>query len=261
MSVELLAAVAALAGAVAAGTVAHELAHVVALGAFEIPCTVAWLHEGNGSLAAAVGGRWATVTPDTDAEALSTRGLRVAAVMPLTLAAPLALIAVGFLPDPTALGTVPTAATIGPTTGLRATPNAIPTPVVIASPTSTAIRTPNTVGQSQSRHEASSRTTYSRSASSRNSSSRRIQRSAGSAAASPVAPASAFRPGSVGRVPSVPLPSRSDTPNTGRYGGFVMQRLLRVQTAPEPDPYRTSLANQPAAPATPSVVASRSQRW
>lgn len=112
--VEIVAAALVLATTVALGTVAHELAHALALYALGIPYDVTWLPDGgSGPLATGITGRWAAVTPRRDADALSARGLRIAAMMPLALASPLALVLAGVVPDPTAAGTLPTAATVG----------------------------------------------------------------------------------------------------------------------------------------------------
>lgn len=87
------------------GTVAHEYVHALALRAFGIEYRIDWLggREGIGRLRAGVLGTWASVTPRLNA-GTSAVGLRVAALMPLTLTVPFVLVAVGVLSDPLATG-------------------------------------------------------------------------------------------------------------------------------------------------------------
>jgi hypothetical protein len=103
---QLLSAVAVLAGTLCFGTVAHECAHAAALRAAGIDCEMQWLADWDavGVLRASVLGTWASVTPRGDLDQASPLGLRVAALAPLALVTPFALVAVGVLPDPTASG-------------------------------------------------------------------------------------------------------------------------------------------------------------
>lgn len=102
--VALLTAVVVLVVALVVATVAHELSHAVTLRALGVPCEVDWRpeREGAGFLSAQVA--LATVTPRHVPRDLSPWRLRVAALMPLTLAAPIPLVLLGVLPDPTASG-------------------------------------------------------------------------------------------------------------------------------------------------------------
>ena len=112
---ELLIAGGALVTSLVLGTVAHELAHAVVLRTLGVPFDVEWLPRRGetGTTAAAFFGRWATVTPRRLPVDLPPRGLRVAALAPLVLATPMALVLLGVLPDPTSTGNLPlVAATI-----------------------------------------------------------------------------------------------------------------------------------------------------
>ena len=88
------------------GTVAHEYAHAAVLSLAGIPYETEWLpdREGNDYLRAGAFGTWASVTPRDLPEDTSPWLLRASALMPLTLATPFALVAVGVLPDPAAVG-------------------------------------------------------------------------------------------------------------------------------------------------------------
>lgn len=92
-----------------AGIVAHELSHALALRALDVPFDVAWRPdpEPPGSMRASALGRWARVTPRTLPPGLSPWGLRLAALAPLVLATPMALVLLGVLPDPTETGNLP----------------------------------------------------------------------------------------------------------------------------------------------------------
>lgn len=100
--VELVGAVVVLAGTVVAGTVAHELSHALALRAFDVPFAVEFFPDRDdaGLPRADVGGTWATVTPTAVPAEFAPWRLRTAAMMPLLLATPFALVAAGVLPDP-----------------------------------------------------------------------------------------------------------------------------------------------------------------
>ena len=88
--------------AVIAGTVVHELSHAAALRAFSVPHVVEFLPRRAevGTLRASITGEWARVVPCDLSSDLSPWALRVAALMPLLLATPLALVPLGVLPDP-----------------------------------------------------------------------------------------------------------------------------------------------------------------
>lgn len=114
--VELLAAVTTLFLAVGVGLVAHELAHAAALRASGIPYEIEWFpgSDASESLGAGLAGRWATVTPRQTPAGIAPWRLRVAAMTPLLLALPFAPVAVGAVPDPLSVGSLPLQlATIG----------------------------------------------------------------------------------------------------------------------------------------------------
>lgn len=114
--IELVGAGAVLLVAVAAGTVAHELSHAVVLTAFRVPYRIEWLpaREEAGLLRAGISGGWASVTPRSIPSGLAPWRLRLAALAPLALASPFALVLAGVAPDPFATGAVHLqAATIG----------------------------------------------------------------------------------------------------------------------------------------------------
>lgn len=107
-AVEALQASVALVCAVGVGTAAHELSHVLALTASGVPCRVRIRPDRaeSGVLGATVPGAWATVTPTALPADVAPWRLRIAAMMPLCLAAPFALVFAGVLPDPFATGDV-----------------------------------------------------------------------------------------------------------------------------------------------------------
>jgi len=88
------------------GVVAHELSHLVALRLSGITCTVEILpnHGDTGQFSAGVGGPLARVKPTRLSDDISAWDLRCAALMPLCMAFPLALILFGIVPDPFASG-------------------------------------------------------------------------------------------------------------------------------------------------------------
>lgn len=94
------------------GTVAHEGSHALVLYALGVPFDVSWLPDREGGLALGAGlsGKWASVTPRTLPADLPSWGLRVSALAPLALAAPMALVLAGVLPDPVGMGNLPLAA-------------------------------------------------------------------------------------------------------------------------------------------------------
>jgi len=100
---------------VAAGTVAHELSHALALRVFGVPYRIEWSPgTERGLLGGWVRGRWASVTPRGPPTAPSPWQLRIAALMPLALAFPPALALAGPVGNPFAAGNLPLqAATIG----------------------------------------------------------------------------------------------------------------------------------------------------
>lgn len=88
--------------AVGLGTVAHELAHAAVLRAVGVEVRFQWLHHGGEgtSLRACLTGTWASVEMQSIPAGLPAWPLRTAALAPLALASPLALVAAGVLPDP-----------------------------------------------------------------------------------------------------------------------------------------------------------------
>jgi hypothetical protein len=101
---ELPLAVCSLLLSVAAGLLVHELAHAAALRASGIPCDLEWFPEGAGLLGGGPVGRWATVTPRRVPADVAPWRLRAAAMAPVSLTFPLALVALGAVPDPLATG-------------------------------------------------------------------------------------------------------------------------------------------------------------
>jgi hypothetical protein len=109
----LLASGVALAAAVCLGTVTHELSHAAVLSWFDVPVSVVWRPDDDGSIRSLVLGRVATVRPVSPGP-VHAGALRIAALAPLALAAPLALVFLGILPDPFETGDVVwQAATVG----------------------------------------------------------------------------------------------------------------------------------------------------
>lgn len=92
-----------------AGIAAHEFSHALVLRALGVSFDVAWLPDrhGRGAMPAGAFGRWASVTPRSIPPDLAPRGLRVAALAPLALATPMALVLLGVLPDPIQTGNLP----------------------------------------------------------------------------------------------------------------------------------------------------------
>jgi hypothetical protein len=98
---------------VAGGTVVHELSHAVALEAFGIPYDVRWLpRSGAGVRGIGLSGALASVEPRPTMRPGARRGLRVAAMMPLLMTAPLLLVLGGVVADPAATGGVVTTAVV-----------------------------------------------------------------------------------------------------------------------------------------------------
>lgn len=93
---------------VAVGTVAHELSHAVGLRALGVPYDVEWLPatDRSGLSGVVLYASLARVTPRAIPPGVSPLGLRLAAVAPLALATPAALVLLGVLPDPVASGDV-----------------------------------------------------------------------------------------------------------------------------------------------------------
>lgn len=82
------------------GIVAHELSHAIALWAFDVPCRLRVLpdRDGGGSLRIGLGDRLAAVSFSEASASVAPWKLRVAALMPLVLALPVALVALGIVP-------------------------------------------------------------------------------------------------------------------------------------------------------------------
>lgn len=109
-SMELLGAVHAtglFVGTLVVGVVAHETSHFVALRLAGIPCRVELLPtRADGRVSPDIWAPLARVRPTPPIGDVAPAHLRVAALMPLWLAAPLVLIFAGVLPDPFASGSV-----------------------------------------------------------------------------------------------------------------------------------------------------------
>ena len=101
---QLLGALVVLLATLCLGTIVHECAHAAALRAFGIDCEITWLpsRDAVGVLRASLLGTWASVQPRALSADDPPVGLRIAALMPLTLAAPYLLIPIGAVPDPLA---------------------------------------------------------------------------------------------------------------------------------------------------------------
>lgn len=102
----LVGAAVALVGALVLGTVVHELAHAAVLRAFGIPYDLEWFPAASAGdrFHVSVSGTWASVTPGRLPASTPVRALQVSALAPLVLASPLALVALGVVPDPLASG-------------------------------------------------------------------------------------------------------------------------------------------------------------
>jgi hypothetical protein len=99
---DLLVAGSVLAVTLLAGILAHESTHAAVLHAFGIRYDVAWLPERRATgidLASPI----MTVTPKPGSEPCH-RAVRVAAIAPLVLMAPLSLVVTGLVPDPFVVG-------------------------------------------------------------------------------------------------------------------------------------------------------------
>lgn len=99
----------ALLAALVVGAVAHELSHALALRLAGVPSRVIVLpaRDGPHPWLAASRRPLATVTPVASSGDLSPWQLRVAAMMPLCLLAPIGLVVLGVVPDPFATGNLP----------------------------------------------------------------------------------------------------------------------------------------------------------
>lgn len=95
------------------GVVAHELTHALVLRWLGVPFDVEWLpdrddrREATSVAGATSFGRWASVTPRRLPRELPPWGLRLAAIAPLSMAIPMALVLLGVLPDPLRTGNTP----------------------------------------------------------------------------------------------------------------------------------------------------------
>lgn len=110
VDVNVAGAVVALSVTVLLGIAVHELSHVLALRLAGVRCRVTVLpgreDAGPHGPGADAPGAWATVTPTAVPDGLPLWRLRAAAMAPLCLLAPFALVAVGVFPDPFA-GSLP----------------------------------------------------------------------------------------------------------------------------------------------------------
>jgi len=103
--IELAGCAVVLVAAVSLGLLAHELAHALALRAAGVPYELTLFPgDGRGRLRSAVAGQWATVRPRVPAAGAAPWTLRLSAMMPLALLAPLALVPAGVVTDPFAAG-------------------------------------------------------------------------------------------------------------------------------------------------------------
>ena len=84
---------------VVVGVAVHEIVHAFALRTFGVPCSVALPTEGTSSVGLPIGGAIATVTIDELPADVEPWQLRVAAMMPLVLAIPFFVVAVGAGPS------------------------------------------------------------------------------------------------------------------------------------------------------------------
>ena len=97
---------------IALGTVAHELSHAAVLRALSVPHDLRWFPDRTETGFGGAFGRWAAVVPRRFPHGLSPWELQIAALAPLVLATPMALILLGALPDPVASGDLLRSATI-----------------------------------------------------------------------------------------------------------------------------------------------------
>lgn len=111
MGVALLGTGGVLVAALVAGIIVHESSHVIVLQALGIPYEIVWF---TGDAGLAMARPLVSVDPRPPTTLEASIGLRLAAIAPLTLAIPLALVLIGVLPDPLAMGNpYLTAATVG----------------------------------------------------------------------------------------------------------------------------------------------------
>lgn len=105
VSVSVLTAVGFCCVVAAVGVVAHELSHAIALRVAGVPCRVEVLpdRDGAGGFRSCALGPLARVTPTHLPGDLPVWRLRVAAMMPFSLAVPVVLLATGVLPVPVAV--------------------------------------------------------------------------------------------------------------------------------------------------------------
>lgn len=103
---DLLPFVPLIAGTLVAGITCHELSHALVLRASGVSCEIEVLPRADrrGLLRSCLRGSLASVTPTGGVRDLSPGRLRVAAMAPLAMTLPLALVVVGVLPDPFATG-------------------------------------------------------------------------------------------------------------------------------------------------------------
>jgi len=101
-AIELLGATFVLVTTLGIGLVAHELTHAVVLHSLGVPYDINWFPGRNRTDRFDLGlmGAWATVTPRAIPRSVSTMGLRVSALAPLTLTLPFALVVAGVVSDP-----------------------------------------------------------------------------------------------------------------------------------------------------------------
>lgn len=101
-----LLAVCALCGALVLGVFVHECLHALCLRAAGVPCSLRVGGEGD-AIGLGIGfGAIASVRMDRVPPSVDPWQLRVAALSPLVLTAPLFAIALGVVPDPFAVGTL-----------------------------------------------------------------------------------------------------------------------------------------------------------
>lgn len=109
LSLSLLYAGVGFVGTLIVGIILHELSHALALRIIGVPYIIELLpdRDGAGDFRTSLRSPLARVRPTEVPDGLMSWQLRAAAMMPLCLAVPFALVLLGVVPDPFAVGALP----------------------------------------------------------------------------------------------------------------------------------------------------------